>query len=113
MFSRYRTAVSSRAVSSACCSAALSPGAEGQSRLSTPAIHIPRISPAAAPPPAGRRAAAEAVGITVSADSAAAANALRETRPMRTPLKTAGPPVTDRSGPQDARPPRSIIGSPE
>ncbi|GAB2445216.1 hypothetical protein GCM10027162_46760 [Streptomyces incanus] len=61
--------------------------------MSTVASHTPRISSAAAPrPPAapdgpdiGRPGAAAAAVIIVTADSAAAANALRDTRPISHP----------------------------
>lgn len=91
-FRRRRTAVSRRAVSSARCSRAARPDAEGQSTFCTVAIHIPRNSRAAArpapPPPAGRsrtragRAAASAGPAPAAAASAPAAPASSPRRPM-------------------------------
>ncbi|GAA2274586.1 hypothetical protein GCM10010234_07420 [Streptomyces hawaiiensis] len=88
---------------------------DGQSRLATDAIQTPRISePGAAPP---RPLAADARGIIVKADSAATANALRETRPIRMPQKAADPPGHGSLRGQHARcgprPPRSIIDTSE
>ncbi|GAA2765834.1 hypothetical protein GCM10010103_48750 [Streptomyces paradoxus] len=54
------------------------------------AIQTPRIAGSGAPP--RLPVAADARGINVKADSAATANALRDTRPIRMPQKAADPP---------------------